>query len=191
MRTNSGMSRRKAQEINERLESFAEVLLGWLDEQIDKRLVRTFMMTVQAIITFRHNMNGLLLSELGGYLLPPAQAPAGTKRLSNLLRSPKWKAQLVERFLWQRAEEHRMQLEEQGEAVWVAWDESTWEKPESQALEGLTTIRSEKAARLHRRRPKVGSNPPQARRTVVPGVEWVALVVMGWACRDYSLLSLL
>jgi hypothetical protein len=97
-----------------------------------------------------------------------------------LLHSPKWKALLVERFLWQQADEHRAHLEAQAEAVWVAWDESTWEKPESQALEGLDSIRSEKAARLHRRRPKVGSNPPQAQRTVVPGVEWVAVVVMGW-----------
>jgi len=136
MSTDSGMSRRKAQAINEQLESFAGVLLGWLDEQIDKRLVRTFMMTVQAIITFRHNLNGLLLSELGSYLLPPEQAPAGTKRLSNLLRSKKWAARLVERFLWQQAEEQRAALAAAGEAVWVAWDESTWEKPESQALEG-------------------------------------------------------
>jgi hypothetical protein len=169
MKTNSGMARRKAQGINDQLEAFARVLLGWLDERIDKRLVRTFIMTVQAVITFRHNLNGLLLSEL-----------AGTKRLSNLLRSPKWQAQLVERFLWQRADEQRAALAATGEAVWVAWDESTWEKPESQALEGLNTIRSEKAARLHRRRPIIGSNPPQAQRTLVPGLEWVALVVMGW-----------
>jgi hypothetical protein len=180
MKLNSGTARRKAQGINEQLETFASVFLVWLDEQIDKRLVRTFIMTVQAMITFRHNLNGLLLSELGGYLLPPAQAPAGTKRLSNLLRSPKWKAQLVERFLWQRATDHRAALAAAGEAAWVAWDESTWEKPESQALEGLSTIRSEQAARLHRRRPKVGSNPPQGWRTVVPGLEWVAIVVMGW-----------
>ena len=133
MRVNSGRSQRKAQEINAQLETFAKLLLIWLDAQIDKRLVRTFIMTVQAIITFRHNLNGLLLSELGGYLLPPGQAPAGTKRLSNLLHSEKWKAQLVERFLWQQADEHRAHLEEQAEAVWVAWDESTWEKPESQA----------------------------------------------------------
>lgn len=180
MKPNSDMSRRKAQDINHQLELFVATLLGWLDEQLDKRLVRTLMMTVQAIITFRHNLNGLLLSELGGYLLPPDQAPAGTKRLSNLLHSAKWKAQVVERFLWQRAEEHRAALAAAGEAVWVAWDESTWEKPESQELEGLNTIRSEKAARLHRWRPKVGNNPPQARRTVVPGLEWVAVVVMGW-----------
>lgn len=48
-------------------------------------------------------------------------------------------------------------------------------------MEGLSSIRSEKAARLHRRRRGVGNNPPQGQRTFVPGVEWVALVVMGWA----------
>jgi hypothetical protein len=132
------------------------------------------------MITFRHNLNGLLLSELGGYILPPAQAPAGTKRLSNLLRCQKWAAPVVERFLWQQANAHLAELAASDEAAWVAWDESTWEKPESQDLEGLTTIRSERAARLHRRRPKLGNNPPQNRRTVVPGIEWVAVVVMGW-----------
>jgi hypothetical protein len=33
---------------------------------------------------------GLLLSELGGYLLGPDQAPAGTKRISNLVHAADW-----------------------------------------------------------------------------------------------------
>jgi hypothetical protein len=48
--------------------------------------------------------HGLLLSELGAYLLTPEQAPAGTKRLSNLLRSPRWTAHLIADWLWQQAD---------------------------------------------------------------------------------------
>jgi hypothetical protein len=46
----------------------------------------------------------LLLSELGAYLLCPDQAPAGTKRLSNLLRSSRWCATLIADWLWQQTE---------------------------------------------------------------------------------------
>lgn len=84
------------------LQLFLQPLLLWLDEQLDKRLVRTFIQTIAIIISFRHSQHGLLLSELGGYLLSPAQAPAGTKRISNLLRSRRWGYELIERFLWQR-----------------------------------------------------------------------------------------
>jgi hypothetical protein len=42
---------------------------------------------VEAILTFRDRINGLLLSELGGYLDHMGSAAAGTKRLSRLLHS--------------------------------------------------------------------------------------------------------
>ena len=73
----------QSQELCDHLESFVHPLLGWLDEQIDKRLVRTFLLTLGAIVTFRHTMYGLLLSELGAYVISADKAPAGTKRLSN------------------------------------------------------------------------------------------------------------
>ena len=92
-----------AQQVAQALGEFLSVLVGWLDAYLDKRLVRTFVQTIQAIITFRQRANGLLLTELGAYLESPERAPAGTKRLSNLLRTPKWAASLIERFLWQRA----------------------------------------------------------------------------------------
>ena len=80
-----------------------QIFLGpferWLDAQIDRRLVRTFFLTLQAIVRFRHNRSGLLLSELGAHVLSPSQAPAGTKRLSNLLRSLRWSHTLLARFL--------------------------------------------------------------------------------------------
>ena len=54
---------------------------------------------------------GLLLSELGAYLLSPDKAPAGTKRLSNLLRNNKWTHSLIDQFLWQRACERLKEIE--------------------------------------------------------------------------------
>lgn len=69
---------------------------------MDKRLVRAFAQTTAVIISFRHREHGLLLSELGGYILSPDQAPTGTKRISNLLRSKRWGYELIERFLWQQ-----------------------------------------------------------------------------------------
>ena len=71
----------------QKLARFIEELVIELDTHLDKRLVRTLALTLQAILKFRHNTHGLLLSELGGYILSPRQAPARTKRISNLLRS--------------------------------------------------------------------------------------------------------
>jgi hypothetical protein len=53
-----------------------------LDALIDTRLVGTFYDLFMAILVFRHNRMGLLLSELGGYICGLAHAPAGTKRIS-------------------------------------------------------------------------------------------------------------
>jgi hypothetical protein len=63
-------------------------LLTQLDTHVDCRLVRTLADTVISIIRLRDRNCGLLLSELGAYLCGPEHDPAGTKRLSNLLRSP-------------------------------------------------------------------------------------------------------
>jgi hypothetical protein len=65
--------------------------------------VRTFQRTLELLVTVRQGRQSLLLSELGGYLLPPQQAPAGTKRLSNLWRSPKWQASRISDFLQDQA----------------------------------------------------------------------------------------
>ena len=58
-----------------------------LAAQLDIRLVQTAVDLVQVIVTHRHRALGLLLTELGGYLLSPAQAPAPTKRISNLIHA--------------------------------------------------------------------------------------------------------
>ena len=163
----------------QRLEAFLAPLLVYLDGQLDKRLVRTLGQLVQVIIEFRHASHGLLLSELGGYLLAPAQAPAGTKRISNLLRSARWTYQSLEQFLWWRAEQRLQQLEAQGHDVLVVWDESVLEKPESLALEGLCAVRSSQAARLKHIKPGY-YNPPGGRPVFVPGMQWLGLLLLGY-----------
>src|SRR5436309_15465528 len=119
----------------EELASFVAPLLLELDALIDKRLVRTLLATLSVIIQFRNRPNGLLLSELGAYLTSPDQAPAGTKRLSNLLRCTKWEYTIIERYLWDRAKARVEEFAQNGEDVLALWDESVVEKAESIKLE--------------------------------------------------------
>ena len=60
-----------AQGLTAELGKFLLPLLIELDRLLDKRLVRTFTHLIAVILTFRDRANGLLLSELGGYLLSP------------------------------------------------------------------------------------------------------------------------
>ena len=173
-----GVGRRQGQEVANLLQSFIGPLEQWLDQQIDRRLVRTFFLALAAIVRLRHSRSGLLLSELGAHVISPAQAPAGTKRLSNLLRSPKWSHTLLERFLWKQADRELTQLEERGELALAIWDESVLEKPESIALEGLCPVRSSKAARLKRIKPGY-YNPPGGPPVFVPGLQWLTVMVAG------------
>src|SRR5258707_2460945 len=104
-------------------------VLVTLDRLLDKRLVRTFVQTIQVILAYRDRVGGLLLSELGGYLLSPQQAPAGSKRLSNLLHSPKLRAQVVEDEMLHQARQQVHTLHEpcaEGLAISVR---SACEKP--------------------------------------------------------------
>ena len=174
----SATKKQNAQYLHDKLEAFVNDLLRELDQQLDKRLVRTFLVALQAIICFRHSQYGLLLSELGGYMLSPAQAPAGTKRLSNLLRSNRWTYRCIARFLWRQADVHVAQLEQEQQTAIVAWDESVWEKPESLHSEGLGAVRSSKAQRLKRIKPGY-YNPPDGRPIFVPGLNWMSLLVLG------------
>ena len=168
----------QGREVANLLQSFISPLEEWLDRQIDRRLVRTLFLTLIAIVRLRHSRSGLLLSELGAHILSPAQAPAGTKRLSNLLRSPKWSHTLLEKFLWHRADQYLTRLEQQGGTALAIWDESVLEKPESIALEGLCPVRSSKAARLKRIKPGY-YNPPGGPPVFVPGLQWLTVMVAG------------
>lgn len=164
-------------EVREELAAFLHPLLIRLDEQIDARLVRTFLRTVDAILCFRNRPHGLLLSELGSYLLDPAHAAAGTKRLSNLLRSTKWSATLTEEFLWEGATQELERLDRDGKTALLLWDESVLEKPESIANTDLGSVRSSKAHRLNRIKP--GYYRPPTAPTVIPGFHWVGLLLAG------------
>ena len=165
--------RRQGREVANLLQSFIGPLEQWLDQQIDRRLVRTFFPALVAIVRLRNSRSGLLLSELGSYVLTPAQAPAGTKRLSNLLRSSKWSHTLLEQFLWWRADQQLAQLEERRELALAIWDESVLEKPESIALEGLCPVRACKA--------KVALEALKGQETVaqLPGAAVPASTVVG------------
>jgi hypothetical protein len=73
--------------VGRQVEQFLHPLLLCLDLVLDRRLVRTFVQAVVALIVHRSRSTGLWLSELGGVLLSPDHAKARTKRLSNLLLS--------------------------------------------------------------------------------------------------------
>ena len=62
------------------LVGFLGPLLLELDQWLDKRLIRTFVQAIEAMLTFRDRINGLVLSELGSYLDPIGQgaAPSGS-----------------------------------------------------------------------------------------------------------------
>lgn len=167
----------QAQDLAHRLQAFIAPFLDALDTQLDRRLVRTVPLALHALVKLRHTKYGLLLSELGGQLLSPAHAPAGTKRLSNLLRSPRWSHTAIEEFLWQQADTQLATLQQQGRTALLLWDSSVLEKPESVALEGLGSVRSSKAARLSRIKP--GFYRPPGPPVFVPGMQWLSVLLAG------------
>jgi hypothetical protein len=145
---------------------------------MDRRLVQTFLDLLPVIVMHRHRNQGLLLSELGGFLLGAEHAPAGTKRISNLLRNPGWNSQVVADYLWQQADQAIGQRLHPQEDVYVIWDESVIEKPESLKAERLCAVRSSKARRLKRIKPGY-YNPPTGRPVFVPGLNWLQIVITG------------
>lgn len=158
--------------------AYLQPLLKRLDQQIDRRLVETFFGLTIAILKHRHRNNGLLLSELGGYLLGPERCRAGTKRISNLICSEKWGPEEIGGFQWEEGTQRVEQLQAQGEYPLVIWDESVIEKPESIQAEGLCPVRSTKAVRLKRIKPGY-FNPPGGRPIFVPGFHWLQILVIG------------
>lgn len=163
--------------LEEELRQFLAPLLTWLDTQRDKRLVRTLVASIVALVEWRNRAHGLLLSELGAYICDPAHAPAGTKRLSNLLRSPKWVANDLSVYLWRRATQGLEALETAGETPLLIWDTSVLEKPESSASPDLGSVRSSKAQRLTHIKP--GFYHPPRRPVFVPGWRWLGLLLVG------------
>ncbi len=174
--------RQGAQRLAQRLDAFLAPLLEVLDASIDRRLVRTLSDLVSSLIQLRHREAGVLLSDLGAVLLNPRSAPAGSKRLHNLLHSPRWVAAIVDQFLFRLAEQELGKLEEKGETALVLHDGSELEKPESVHVEGLCPVRSSKGRRLSRPRPKVKCvSPTKGQPIIVPGIHWHAAILIGLA----------
>lgn len=102
-------TKKASQELVHLLELFLSPLLFRLDHFLDKRLVRTLVQVCVAIIRLRSCKQGLLLSELGaymgGYCGLSANAPAGTKRIGNLIRSMKWSIAHIDEFLLEEADQ--------------------------------------------------------------------------------------
>jgi hypothetical protein len=168
----------KSQRMERELFRFLKPLLSELNQGMDRRLVSTFFGLVMAILLHRHRNNGLLLSELGSYLLGPERCRAGARRISRLIHSEKWKAKRIVRFMWQRATERVEAAWAEEERPLVIWDESVIEKPESLHAEGLCPVRSTKAVRLKRIKPGF-FNPPGGRPVFVPGFKWLQVLVIG------------
>lgn len=144
-----------------------------LNGQIDKRLVRTFFDLFVTIAMFRNRVMGLLLSELGGYICGFDRAPAGTKRISNLLRSKKWKSDIIDDHFFARTQQRIEQLKTLGKRPLLLWDDSRVEKNESWKSEGLCSVWSSKGQRLTRIRR--GFFTPPKTRICVPGFQWTGV----------------
>ncbi len=168
----------RSRQLENRLVELLWPILSKLNKQLDRRLVSTFLGLVMAIVMHRHRDHGLLLSELGGYLLGAEHCCAGTKRISNLIHSESWGAGSIETFLWQQGAQRVEEIWGQGERPLVIWDESVLEKPESLQAEGLCAVRSSKAVRLKRIKPGF-FNPPGGRPIFVPGFHWLKILVIG------------
>ncbi len=173
-----GQKKQEAEVMSIRCWRFLRALLGELNEQLDRRQVRTFLDLVMVILMHRHRNNGLLLSELGDQLLGGEHGPAGTKRISKLLHSKKWESELIEAHLWEQGNERVESLLSPQDDVYMIWDESVIEKSESLKAEGLCAVRSSKAARLKRIKPGY-FNPPGGRPIFVPGMNCLQVLVAG------------
>ena len=110
-------SQKAAQELTQLPDEVLSPLLLVLDTFLDKRLVRTLVQMCVAIVRFRNYKQGLLLSELGsyigGYQGQSVNAPAGTKRIGNLLRSLKWSILHIDTYLLEEADKEVKKLKEE------------------------------------------------------------------------------
>lgn len=172
-----------SQELAHLLEGFLSPLLLVLDRLLDKRLVRTLVQVCVAIIRFRNQKQALLLSELGSYLTGyqgvSENAPAGTKRISNLLRSLKWSVLQIDRYLLDKSDKEVKNLKEQGKRILCIWDGSVLEKPESAKIEGLCPVVSSKAKRLNISKKGLVFNFPPKKAITVAGMQWTGALISG------------
>jgi hypothetical protein len=172
-----------SQELAQMLETFLWPLLVVLDKSIDKRLVRTLVQCCVAIIRFRNNQRGLLLSELGSYMDGyhglSKTATAGTKRVGKLIRSLKWNVLQIDQFLLDEANKEVERLHGLGQRILCIMDGSVIEKPESTSLEAIGPVLSSKAKRTSRSRKGLLFNLPPLRPIRVMGMEWTGTIITG------------
>ncbi|HYU71058.1 MAG TPA: transposase [Ktedonobacteraceae bacterium] len=160
------------------LETYLEPLLIWLDAYVDKRLVRTFLLAIAAILQFRGNQQALQLSELGAYLPCSGREPAKTKKLQRLLTSSRWGKEILDRFLWMKAQEKWKKMKEAGERILCIWDGSEIEKPESEKAKGTCGVVSSRAKRLRKQRKGI-FNQRGGKPITVTGMEWTGIILVG------------
>lgn len=185
MSSKYAIARTKRQEIQEKsvevsclLERYLDRLVVPLDAYLDKRLVETFLQSMRTIIEARNQAPGLTISEMGAVLLSGRQAMAGEKRIHRLLTSEKWSEEIIRIFQWNEANDRYEELRREGEQVYVVWDGSVLEKPESQKAPDLSAVKSSKVARRKKSR-KGAFNRPGGKPIVVLGYEWTACIVVG------------
>jgi hypothetical protein len=127
-----------------------------LDAYRDRRVVGNLSATVAGIVQTRSE---LTTSELGSAICGPEHAEAGTQRLQQALHHHGWASEVIEEVLWEEAETSRKEMESRGEPPLCIWDRSVLEKPESEQLEGLGSVRSSRVRRLARSRQGVFNRP--------------------------------
>ena len=157
------------------LEVYLRSLLAELEDCLDHRFVKTFFDLFACILINRNQKMTLLLSELGGYIAGFDKAPAGTKRISNLLRCEKWTHHLIDKWLFDRVLNYCTTLQQSEKRPLFIWDDSVTEKHESRVLEGLCSVFSSKGQRLTKIRR--GFYQPPKGRICVPGFKWRGMIV--------------
>ena len=116
---------------------------------------------------------------MDGYRGLSKTATAGTKRLSNLLRSLKWSVLQIDQYLLTEANKEVERLKAQGKRILCIWDGGVLERAESRILEGLAPVLSSKAKRTNRSRKGLLFNAPQIRPIRVMGMEWTGALIAG------------
>lgn len=162
----------------QQVETYLEPLLMWLDAYLDKRLVRTFVYAIVAILQFRGNQQALQLSELGAYLPCGGREPAKTKRLQSLLTSTRWGKAILDGFIWMKADEKVHEMKAAGERILCIWDGSVLEKVDSEKGEGIGRVLSSKAKRLKKYKKGI-YNERGGKPVTVLGMEWTGVILVG------------
>src|SRR5207248_2588165 len=100
---------------------FLTPLLRKLYQTVDIRPLRTLVQTVEAILTFRDQSHGLLLSELGDHMDGLEGGGGGTKRLETVIHHQQWEAQEFDEFLLLRVDQQMQGLYALGEDWLMLW----------------------------------------------------------------------